>query len=255
MSSPAITVILPTFNRGHLLARSVESVLSQTYRNFEILIIDDGSSDDTDQVAGQWTDPRIRYIQLPHNQGQAAARNVGIVMTETPYIAFQDSDDTWVKDKLEKQILILESHPDAAAVYGDLLRIHTEGDPVRIEAPTLKKGVSFDSRSSMYASYGIGIQTCLLKTDILKQFHGFEEQLQSLEDLDLLLRISKKHRCIRIPEVLTHYYETESVTSDRDKEYASRKFLLRRYALPMLMHNPYWLWKECRKIRNRQRLD
>lgn len=255
MTSSAITVILPTFNRGDLLTRSVESVLSQTYKNFELLIIDDGSSDHTDQVIKQWSDHRVRYIQLPYNHGQAAARNIGIAMTETRCVAFQDSDDTWVADKLEKQILTLKNNPDAAAVYGDLLRIHAEGDPVRIEAPTLRRGILFDSRSSMYASYGIGIQTCLFKTDILKQFNGFEERLQSLEDLDLLMRITRKYRCVRIPEILTHYYETESVTSDRDKEYASRKFLLRRYAWPMLLHRPHWLWNEFSNIRKRQRLD
>src|ERR1700753_4007919 len=97
---PLVSVILPTFNRAGSLLRAIESVLSQTYGEFELLVVDDGSSDNTPDISRSVVDPRVQYIRLDSNQGQSAARNIGISKSKGSLIAFQDSDDLWQRDKL-----------------------------------------------------------------------------------------------------------------------------------------------------------
>ena len=101
-----ISVIIPTYNRAKLLPRAVESVLNQTYQDIELIIVDDGSTDDTMEWVRGIKDDRVRYAQLNH-QGACAARNHGISIARGEYIAFQDSDDIWFMDKLEKQLAFL----------------------------------------------------------------------------------------------------------------------------------------------------
>ena len=102
-----VSVIIPTYNRAHLIKRSAESVLNQTYTNLELIIVDDGSTDDTEEVVKTLNDNRVTYIKQP-NQGACAARNNGIDHAKGEFIAFQDSDDVWHEDKLEKQIKCLK---------------------------------------------------------------------------------------------------------------------------------------------------
>ena len=112
-----VSIIIPTYNRADVLSLSVQSVLQQTYADFELLIVDDGSSDNTDIVVESWHDDRIRYLKLPENKGVAAARNEGIRQAKYDYIAFQDSDDCWMPDKLEKQMDFFMQNPEADLLY------------------------------------------------------------------------------------------------------------------------------------------
>ena len=96
---PTVSVIIPTYNRANLIGRSIQSVLGQTYRDFEVIIIDDNSTDNTGEVVRSFRDPRIIYIKLSSNSGVSAARNQGIQMAKGTYIAFQDSDDEWFPHK------------------------------------------------------------------------------------------------------------------------------------------------------------
>ena len=150
--SPHVSVVLPTFDRADTLLRSVASVLDQTYRNLELIVVDDGSTDHSAALIGDVKDARLRYVKLTRNRGQAAARNVGISESRGDLIAFQDSDDTWQSDKLEQQVNVLAANPEIAGVYCDLLRIPRVGKPFVIEAPNLVRGAPFDRRRSLYQS-------------------------------------------------------------------------------------------------------
>ena len=112
-----VSVIIPTYNREGILGRSIESVLNQTYTEFELIIVDDGSTDNTRQLVENIHDDRISYYYVKNNSGAAAARNYGIERAEGEYIAFQDSDDYWHSDKLEKQMKVMESNPDIGFVF------------------------------------------------------------------------------------------------------------------------------------------
>ena len=115
---PKISVVIPTYNRAHLIKKAINSVFEQTYQDFEIVIIDDGSKDNTEEIVKSINDGRIRYIKHEKNKGEAGARNTGIENSKGEYIAFLDTDVTWSKDKLEKQLNILESSPaDVGVVF------------------------------------------------------------------------------------------------------------------------------------------
>ena len=101
---PQVSVIIPTYNRAHLLSRAIKSVLNQTFQDFEIIIVDDASTDDTDKLVVSFHDSRVRYIQHEKNHGGGAVRNSAIKQAQGDYIAFLDSDDEWLPEKLEKQM-------------------------------------------------------------------------------------------------------------------------------------------------------
>ncbi len=116
--SPTVSVIIATYNRAHLVGRAIRSVFNQTYQDFELIVVDDGSTDDTEQVIKGFSDDRLRYIQLGERSGGAAfPRNTGLKTARGEYIAILDSDDTWLdKDKLKEQVEFLDAHPDYVLV-------------------------------------------------------------------------------------------------------------------------------------------
>jgi glycosyltransferase involved in cell wall biosynthesis len=122
INKPLVSVILPTYNRAHTLRRAINSVLNQTYKNFELIIIDDASTDNTEELIKKikQIDGRIKYVKCKKNIGAALARNKGLDLAQGDYIAFQDSDDEWLPQKLEKQIKKFEQNPEADIVYHSL---------------------------------------------------------------------------------------------------------------------------------------
>lgn len=130
-SKPFVSVIIPTYNRGHLIAETIRSVLDQTYQNFEIIIVDDGSTDDTQRIIEGFTEARIRYILCEHTGKQGFLRNTGIKFSSGDYIAFTDSDDLWRADKLEFQLALLWQHSSANFVIsnGELFGSDIESPP------------------------------------------------------------------------------------------------------------------------------
>ena len=133
---PKVSVIIATYNRAALLPRAVNSVLAQTYTDYEIIIIDDCSSDDTQEVIRAFTDPRIRVIRHGTNRGAAAARNTGIDQARGKYIAFLDDDDECTPNRLADQVSVLDSNLSIGMVYGWIEEIN---DAHRSEARTPKR--------------------------------------------------------------------------------------------------------------------
>ena len=115
---PVVSAIIPTYNFGRFLGEAIQSVLDQTFTDFELIVVDDGSTDDTREVVGSFNDSRIRYI-YQENRGLPAARNTGIKASRGEYIAFLDSDDIWLTQNLELKVKSLDSHPDAGLVCSD----------------------------------------------------------------------------------------------------------------------------------------
>jgi glycosyltransferase involved in cell wall biosynthesis len=137
--NPLVSVILPTYNRAHVLGKAIESILNQTYSNFEIIIVDDGSLDSTEKLVARYRDNRIKYIRHTKNQGAVAARNTGIVASKGEYIAFQDSDNEWLPEKLEKQIAAFNSGPPNLGVVYTSVWIIDKGTKIRIPSLNMKK--------------------------------------------------------------------------------------------------------------------
>ena len=114
-SSPQVSVVIPTYNRASVLGRAITSVLNQTFHDLECIIVDDGSTDQTTQVVAGFEDPRLRLLRLPVNRGVGHARNVGIQSARGELIAFLDSDDEWLSQKLERQAACLRECEDSLA--------------------------------------------------------------------------------------------------------------------------------------------
>ncbi len=245
-----VSVILPTFNRAGLLPRSIRSVLDQSYRNFELIVIDDGSTDSTEAVVASIDDPRVSYLRLDCNRGQSVARNLGVAACNANLVAFQDSDDVWLSDKLSRQLDVLRTDTDLVGVYCDLMRHKANGERAVSKAPDLVVGSFFDTRPTLYQTYGVGIQTCLLRKQALIDVGGFREDMRCFEDLELLLRIAYRYRLQRIPDALVEYFETGgSVSTNVDAERRALAILRDRYGLPRDGRRSNQIWPRLRTWR------
>ena len=126
-SEPLVSVITPTFNRERTITQAVESVLAQSYPNWELIIIDDGSRDSTrEKLAGYLDDSRIQY-HFQENQGQSIARNLALHYARGELVCFLDSDDLWVPEKLERQVALMEAHPEVDVLHSDEIMIDEQG--------------------------------------------------------------------------------------------------------------------------------
>jgi glycosyltransferase involved in cell wall biosynthesis len=187
---PIVSVIIPTYNRAHVLARAIQSVLDQTYQDFEMIVVDDGSNDNTEEVVKSFNDPRIRYIRHEGNRGAAAARNTGIKAAKGKFIAFQDSDDEWLPEKLQKQMKVFENAPArVGVVYTGFWSI--EGN-VKQYGPNreilYKEG---DIHSQILQGNFIGTPAAVVKKACFEKAGMFDERLPRLIDWELWIRVSK----------------------------------------------------------------
>ena len=225
-----VTVVLPAYNRDISIARSISSVLTQSYRQFELLVIDDGSTDSTEEVVKSIDDDRIQYVKLPSNVGAAAARNQGVKLAKGDFIAFQDSDDEWVPDKLEKQLNCFDDYDASVGmVFTDMLRIYTDGSTNVFESPEVQKGRMADRYGLEYQVFGIGQQSAVIRKECFSSVGFFDESLPRFIDLEFFVRLLLQYQAVRISEPLVRFYETEGISSNRTACIEARLRLLEKY--------------------------
>ncbi len=214
---PLVSVVIPTYNRADLLPRAVDSVLNQTYENLEVIVVDDGSTDNTEEVIKDYTDPRVRYIKLEENRGQNPARNVGIRAADGEFIANQDSDDKWLPEKLEKQMEVYLEDPDVPKlVYTKVRGRFKDGTTVTVPEKWVdnKEGYVHDQllRGNFVSTVGM-----LTEEKCLKKVGYWDEELPRMTDWDLALRLSKHFEFRLVDEVLVlAFHEDEHVQADVD---------------------------------------
>jgi glycosyltransferase involved in cell wall biosynthesis len=190
-TTPTVAVIIPTYNRAALLVEALESVLAQTFQDFEVFIVDDGSTDDTQiRLDPYLTDPRIHYLSQ-ENGGPARARNTGIRASSSEFIALLDSDDLWLPTKLEKQIALLHAQPDIGLVYTDVTWIEANGEVMERQPVKAPRNFNTYYEDLLYDNVIIGSDSAvLLRRQILGGQELYDPALLTLEDQDLWLRIS-----------------------------------------------------------------
>lgn len=198
---PNISIIIPTYNRGHLILETLESVFAQTYQDFEVIVVDDGSTDNTEQILSKYME-RIRFFRQ-ENSGPSVARNLGIFNAKGAHIAFLDSDDLWYPSKLEKQVAIFESNPKIGLVYCDCSRGPTIQD-LPVGWFTDMKPPSGNIFDRLVNDNLIWTPTVLVRKDIFIHCGVFDTTLRGAEDYDLWLRIAFFFECFFIQEVLCH---------------------------------------------------
>ncbi|MBI9070037.1 MAG: glycosyltransferase family 2 protein [Melioribacteraceae bacterium] len=195
-----ISVVIPTYNRAFIIKKCLDSVLEQTFHNLEVLVVDDGSTDNTKEVVESINDSRINFIESEKNGGACAARNIGINAAKGDYIAFLDSDDYWLKDKLEKQINCLKDSGDDTTI------IHCGYERRDVDSGELvgKRIVYNDVQKEVFSNLGAapGTPSLLIKRDILLEIGGFDENLPAHQETELAIRLAKKYNFKLVDEYL-----------------------------------------------------
>jgi GT2 family glycosyltransferase len=188
-----VTAAITTYNRADYVVHAVESVLEQTSLPCEVVVVDDGSTDDTRSRLAAYAN-RIQYIHQP-NAGRAAARNAALALARSPYIGFLDSDDTWLPDKLARQVPVLDADRQVALVHGHV-EIIDELDRPRTAEDRRHRALTERGHRTP-ASYDRYCLQCpcltsatLMRVDALRELGGYDTSLEALEDLDLYLRLS-----------------------------------------------------------------
>jgi glycosyltransferase involved in cell wall biosynthesis len=186
---PLVSVIIPTFNRSQKLLRAVESVISQHYKGLEILVIDDASTDTTYKDLLKFG-KSITYIRLNKNTGVSGARNTGIHNATAPWIAFLDSDDCWLKDKLRIQMLFIKDNPETIACQTDEIWIRN-GRRVNPKIKHKKPSGNIFNQSLKLCL--VSPSSVIIKSSVFNEIGIFDESLPAAEDYDLWLRISCRY--------------------------------------------------------------
>lgn len=228
MKSPLVSIIIPTFNRANVLKNAIFSVLTQTYQEFELLVVNDGSRDETIKTVEGIDDPRLTLISQSQS-GVSAARNSGVKNSSGSFIAFLDSDDIWQKEKLKKQITFLEQNPELSILQTEEIWIR-HGKRVNPKNKHLKPSGDIFPESLHLCT--ITPSSVIMTRELFDDSGGFDESMPACEDYDLWLRITCDHKIGLLREkLLTRYGGHEDQLSfkypamDRFRIYSLAKIL------------------------------
>lgn len=225
-----VSVVLPTYNRGYILSEAIKSILNQSYKDFELIIVDDGSTDNTEEVIESFSDSRIRYIKHDVNKGLSAGRNTGIKHAQGIYIANQDSDDVWLSHKLEKEVAILDVAPrDVGVVYSKAEKVMRDGKKIVVPPKTIKVKEGNIQNQLLHGNF-ITMQAALFRKECLNNISGFDETLPALQDWDFWLRISENYKFKYINEVgLSIKISADSITKNQKKRLLAREMIFNKH--------------------------
>ena len=209
---PLVSVIIPTYNRADLLRLTLDSVVAQTFSDYEIIVVDDGSFDDSNEVlCARYTE--IQYIKIKNSGGPSKPRNIGIEMAKGKYIAFVDDDDLWLPRKLEKQVSVLNNNPEFGLVHTPCNLINLQGNLTGIVigrpgTPDVKHG---DVKMRMIGNWTLMMPTVLIRKEVLRNVGNFNTHMpQAGEDAEFWSRCSFYTKFYYIDEPLALYREHQS---------------------------------------------
>lgn len=258
-NQPLISVVIPTYNREKILKASMESVLDQSYKNLELIIADDCSTDRTELLVKDMmqADVRIKYIRSEKNLGAGGARNLGASMAQGEYIAFNDSDAVWEKDKLEKQLAVFEKY--ATENPGMVFHAYILSDKDKNESCWPFESLPEDFGKTSMLRHLLkdplaGTPTMMLTMEAWKESGGFNERLSCLEDYEFSLRVAAKYKTYYFHEpLITTYYSSGSVNQNWKEGIKTYFYVLIEFA-KQYKENEFlrWLriclmWDTCRR--------
>lgn len=279
ISFPKVSIVMPTYNRVHLLEPVIDSILGQGYRDIELVIIDDGSSDGTQGLLEEirQRDERLRYAKLPYNRGIGFARDAGLRHAVGQYIALADSDDLWLPGRLQEQVEILERFPEIEVLFGDYLNINHVRNTIMSGFSISQKG--FDLLSSRQLADGLflvesGIEigilrsnfiaapTMVLRREVFNKVGGFNNHLSTPVDLEFGWRaavLGARFAYINRP-LLERHVHTDSATSQGYQPWLERlkaleicRWTCKKYNRPDLLS--HIRSSEVRSYRNMLRIQ
>ena len=201
VDSPKVSVIVPTYNRADLLERALNSIVSQTYQDFELIVVDDGSTDKTSKVMKSF--PKAQYLYIKKNSGVSKARNVGLASAKGELICFLDSDDLWNEKKIQIQAQWLENNKASQICYTDEIWIR---NGVRVNPMDRHRKYSGDIFRHCLGLCIVSPSSVMIRAKLFDEIGNFDESLPACEDYDLWLRIASKYAFHFIEEPLIIKY-------------------------------------------------
>jgi len=238
---PAVSVVMPVYNTEKYLAEAIESILAQTFTDFELIIVDDASQDGSAAISRSFAerDSRIRVIELAENGGHGAARNVGLAAASGEYFACQDSDDISLPQRFQKQVKLLQARPEVGAVgvytrlvSEDMQPIYERKPPVRHAEIMLDHFLGFLSAPFTHA-------TLMMRRNLVMEVNGFDETVRISPDCALLTKLLGRAKFANIAEFLYLYRQhTSQITAEQNAERERETMLVRQVRLERIWGDP-----------------
>jgi glycosyltransferase involved in cell wall biosynthesis len=236
-NKPLISVIMPVFNAEKTIIEALESIRMQTLKDFELIIIDDASSDASFVKIKYFKDRRIRLIHLKNHVGVATALNIGLENTHGKYIARMDSDDVCHSERFAKQVSFLELHSDVVAVGSWVILINADGEVLRLKKMPV---ASQEIRDLILRFNPLIHPTLMIRSEVFKQIGVYDTQLNGAEDYDLMLRLVSRLNFVNLPEVLLKFRVTRSSITSRKMKHTEAQALRARFKALREYEYPTW---------------
>jgi len=231
MAQPVVSIVMPTFNRLEFLPATIQSVLTQTLRQWELIIADDGSGEGTASYLETLTaDERVHLLRLSHSGNPGVARNAAVAAARAPLLAFLDSDDLWMMNKLKRQVAELRINPQCGWSYTAFILVDGDGKPLESERKrpwTPYAGEIFTQTVRTTAS--IRVPSVLARTDLVREVGGFDEAIDCSEDYDLWMRLALRSPVCVVDEPLVRVRQhagsdsREAGSAHRARDYSLHK--------------------------------
>lgn len=242
-----VSIIMPTYNRGHCLERAITSVINQTYHKWELIIVDNNSTDDTDKIISSFNDSRIRLLKINNNGVIAASRNLGIDAASGEYLAFLDSDDWWHSQKLDISISHLRGGADI--VYHDLYLVSSYPPKKRLYKKAKTRALTENPFEELLQGGNVIVtSSVLVRRALFEKINGFseEESLIAAEDFDAWIRLCKfTNKFVRIDQTLGYYWWGSGNTDTPEREIKKFGFFSELYGEDIQKicgeKYPFWL--------------
>lgn len=228
-----VSIVVPVYNGEKYLNQTLDSVLSQTWRDFEVIVVDDGSTDGTQKIVGQYKDDRLKYF-YKENGGPSSARNYGIESASGEYIAFLDADDIWESEKLERQLNFLKAHEDIGVVGCNFQYLNDNAEKTEIfNMRKLYPNDGFNLCNLLACSFLLP-SSVLIRKEVVDNAGVFDPKFDGAEDTEYFLRILKKYSLGILDEVLLKYRVSNSSFSRGFRAYEIRDKVLNHFFLNYL---------------------
>lgn len=239
--NPLVSIIIPTFNSAKYIEETLNSVFKQTFKNYEIIIVDDGSEDETVKIVNNLKSEKIRIIKAEHSGQPAISRNIGIKSAKGFYIAFLDSDDLWHKNKLKEQLKVFSKFQEAVLVYSMSLTKGVSIFSSAFELLPLPFKAARNFKDLIDKGNSITTSTVLVKRDSASSIGGFDEDPSNkMEDYALWLDLANKNPIVFIPKIHCYYRIHDNQFSGNFSQKIERlEYLSKKKNLPLKKYNMF----------------
>lgn len=225
-----VSVIIPTYNRAEIIKDAINSVLNQTYQEFEILVVDDKSEDQTEDVIRAFQDPRVKFLTNKRTKGAQGARNTGLYGAKGDWVAMLDSDDVWLPSKLEKQVKYVSNcNPDVVGLSAGNAKYDFDTNKViNYNIPAKRR---YGVHDLLYKNYLSGFSTFFFRRESALMINGFDERFPAMQDIDFYISMAGIGEVHSIPEVLVYVRTSNNdrITTNYSKKLIASKIFNQKY--------------------------